>query len=369
MIDLTNARWFKKGDLLIKGKHAFITREGRLLSGVCSRYGRNPETTCIKAFYGNPLEAGQVLDDALWGDNRRSTSDLRLNSPLVESTQIQNILWKEGISPRVYAIFEAKLKDERVACHLTDFVEGKETEDIQDRRAIYANVNEMGKLYGFKSWKNIMNDRDVINGKFVDPQTFSFEDVPYLEYVKKTYCEEGRYGKIYYQDEPGIGLTGGPRKSADRVKYMALDKIDFAGKVVWDIGCAGGYFCRYAMDRGAKRVIGFDTKKTLEATFHVGNYLKYFNIDYVACDLKQRIPIDDIPKADIAFFLSMNLHVGVPEQLLQVVDTAIFEDNGRESRNDDKLGEPWTNHYKDIKFVGRGEDHGNKAVYHLRRND
>ena len=336
-----------------------------MLDKVCLQYGRDPETTCIKVFYGNPLEGEQALSDALWGDNRRKKSDLRLNSLLTESTQIQNILWRDGVSPRVYAIFEAKLGNDRVACQLTEFMTGGPTVEPSDWEKMYANVNEIGKLYGFKAWKSILNNEDILGGKFVDPQPFAFEDRPYLEYVKETYCEDGRYGKIYYQDEPEIGLTGGPRKSKDRELYMALDKIGFKDKVVWDIGCAGGYFCRYAASRGAKRVIGFDMKQTLKAAFHVGNYLKYFNIDYVERDLNKGIQ-EYIPLPDIAFFLSMNLHVGIPEQLLQI-NTVVFEDNGRESRSLDKLGEPWTNHYKNIQFVGRGKDHGDKACYILHK--
>jgi len=249
---------------------------------------------------------------------------------------------------------------------LTEFVEGSPTEDINDCYNVYAWINKLGKQYGFKAQKDITNHQDLINGKFVDPQPFAFEDRPYLEYVKEVYCEKGKYGKIYYQDEPGIGLTSGPRKSKDRIKYLALDKIDFKGKVVWDIGCAGGYFCRYAMDRGAKRVIGLDTKDTLEAAFHVGNYLKYFNIDYVECDLSRGIPVADIPKADIAFFLSMNLHVGIPEALKDI-PLVIFEDNSRENRHEKKLKDPWIDHYRRIEFVGTGLDHDLKSCYHLHR--
>ena len=92
-----------------------------------------------------------------------------------------------------------------------------------------------------------------------------------------------------------------------------------------------------------------------------------FNIDYQDCDLNRGVPAGIIPKADIAFFLSMNYHVKIPQTLLELVDTVIFEDNGKESRNKDVLEAPWTTYYKNIEFVGRALDHGNKAVYILRR--
>jgi len=106
-------------------------------------------------------------------------------------------------------------------------------------------------------------------------------------------------------------------------------------------------------------------KEPLEAAFHVGNLLKYFNIDYVECDLEKGIP-NDIPRADIAFYLSMNFHIKTPESLLEV-GIVIFEDNGKESRKNDTLGEPWTKFYNNIEFVGRAEDHGAKAIYHCGR--
>lgn len=360
MIDVKKATWLKKG------KHAFITRTPGMLKEVCFQYGRDFGENCLKIFYGNPMKEKETLDDALWGDHPLTKHNIRKNTRLIEGTQIQNILWTHGISPRVYAVFEVELGGERLACQLTEFVEGLPTENINDCYNMYTQVNKLGQHYGFKALKDITNHQDLINGKFVDPQPFAFEDRPYLEYVKEVYCEKGKYGKIYYQDEPRIGLTSGPRKSEDRIKYLALDKIDFKGKVVWDIGCAGGYFCRYAMDRGAKRVIGLDTKDTLEAAFHVSNYLKYFNIDYVECNLLRGIPAADIPKADIAFFLSMNLHVGNLEQLKEV-PFVIFEDNSYEGRSKEVLGEPWTNWFNDIRFIGRGKDHDNKSCFWLRK--
>lgn len=359
MINIDNAVQLRKG------KHAFITRSEPMLSEVCSRYDRDTRGMCLKVFYGNPLEGRQTLDDAMWGDDP-SPTDVRRNTKLIHGSQIQNILWKRGISPRVYAVFEVKWNDKRLGCQLTDFVEGKPTDKIEDCHNMFARINNIGKDYGFRGIKDITNCWDLIDGKFVDPQPFAFEDDPYIKYVKTTYCEKGRYGKVYYQNEPRIGLTGGPRKSLDRIKYMKLDRIDFKGKTVWDVGAATGFFCRYAVDRGAKRVIGLDLKEPLEAAFHVGNLLKYFNIDYVECDLKERIPLADIPKADVAFYLSLNLHIGTPEALKDI-PLVIFEDNSRENRNKTELEEPWTSWFKRIEFVGKALDHGNKSIYWLHK--
>jgi len=149
----------------------------------------------------------------------------------------------------------------------------------------------------------------------------------------------------------------------DRIKYLQLDLIDFKDKVVWDIGCSGGFFCRYALRWGAKIVYGFDQVNPCHAAYILSNYLGDYNIDYIATDLKRGIPLD-IPKPDIAFFLSMNLHIPIPQRLFEA-DTVIFEDNGQESRKLDVLGELWTKHFVKWSFMGRSLDHGNKAIYHL----
>ena len=349
----------------ILGKQAFVTRQQPLLNEIAERYGRNALTTCIKVFYGNPLEEGQHLNDALWGDNPRSAGDPRKNTTVLAGSQVQNILWRLGVCPRVYAMFEATFRDKRVACQLTDFVEGESSEDINVIYQMQKKVNELGKDYGFASQSTKMGCNDVVNGKLVDPQLWAFDKKPYKEIVEQIYYEKGKYGKIYYQNDDELGYHGGPRHSEDRIGYMQLDKIDFEGKVVWDVGCAGGFFLRYAMKRGAKIAYGLDMREPLEAAFHAGNFLGYFNIDYVEADLSRGIPTE-VPKPDIAFYLSMNYHISTPERLFEA-DTLIFEDNGKETRALDHLGEPWTKYYSNIEFVGRGKDHGDKACYILRK--
>jgi hypothetical protein len=357
----------EKPEFEIKGKQAFITRQQPNLNIACSWYGRDPQNTCIKVFYGNPMKEGDTLKDALWGDMPLPPpSDTRKNTTVFAGSQVQNILWTKGISPRVFGIFEAEYNGMRVACQLTEFIEGECAEKIEDVYKIWNDTEAVGKEYGFTAQTKKMGVNDVIGGKNVDPQLWAWDKVSYKSVVERIYYEKGRYGKIYYQNDDELGFHGGPRHSEDRVKYMKLDEVDFKDKIVWDIGCAGGYFCRYADKHGAKRVIGFDMKDPLEAAFHAGNFLGHFNIDYVEADLSKGIPAERLPKADIAFFLSMNLHVGILEQLKDI-PFVVFEDNSYDGRDKDVLGKPWTDWFNNIRFVGRGLDHGAKAVYWLNK--
>ena len=351
----------------IVAKHAFVTRQEDILSAVCEEYGRDKATTCIKVFYSNPLSENEPLVNALWGDDPLRQDDPRKNTTVFAGSQVQNILWRHNISPRVYAIFEAELEGRRVACQLTDFVEGGYPEMIEVCYKIKKEIDNLGVDYGFASQTDKFSLKDVVGGKCVDPQLWAFDKKPYKEVVEQIYYEKGKYGKIYYQNDDELGFHGGPRHSEDRIKYMKLDEIDFTGKVVWDIGCAEGFFCRYAYKRGAKRVIGFDLKDQLEAAFHAGNFLGHFNIDYVEADLSRGIPAG-LPKPDITFFLSLNYHIGIPEYLKDI-SFLIFEDNGKESREREVLDKPWIDWFNNIKFVGRALDHGNKPVYWLRKEN
>jgi len=353
-------------EIVIESKQAFITRQQPLLNQVAEKYGRDPNGLCIKVFFGNPLVEGQELKDALWGDNPINEGDPRKNTTVFAGSQVQNILWRHGISPRVYAIFEGRYNDTRVACQLTDFVEGSWEDNIQKVYAMQTKVDELGKIYGFASQSKKLGMKDIVNGKLVDPQLWAFDTKPYADTVRDIYFEKGRYGKIYYQNDEKLGLHGGPRHSEDRINYMKLHMVQFQDKVVWDVGCAGGFFLRYATDRGAKRAIGFDMEAPIEAAFHVGNLLGYFNIDYVACDLRQPIP-DQYIKPDVAFFLSMIYHIEAPKRLFEA-DTLVYEDNGKTTRGLETLTSPWTDHYKNINFVGRGIDHGDKACYILNKS-
>ena len=354
-------------EIEIVAKQAFITRQQPLLSEVCAKYGRDPSKMCVKVFYGNPLKEGETLEDALWGDNHdpNDHNQVRLNCKLMVGSKIQNLFWLDGISPRVYAVFEAEFRGMRVACQLTDFAEGEEADDIKKVEAVHNGpMASTAKYYHFSEVKDILSKKDMIGNKIVDVQQYTFnQDAE--ERVKEIYFEKGRYGKVYYQEVPELGLHGGPRKSLDRVGYMKLETVDFTDKVVWDLGCAGGFFCRYALDRGAKIVYGIDEKDPVYAAFVVSNYLGKFNIDYREADLRNDVP-SDVPKPDIVFFLSMNYHIEIPKRLFEA-ELVIFEDNGKTTRQLDTLGEPWTNHYSNIQFVGRGLDHGDKACYILRR--
>lgn len=346
---------------LSASKHCFVSVCGFLPAHLTKKYGR--ERLCgLKVFDDVEVETLEDLKSVKWGDDPKE-GEPRNNTKLWEATQIQNIASWYGLAPRIYGLETVKISKKLRPTQVIEFLNHDTSEGVDEKGAIavYDKVIALGQKYGFGIGKRDVAPSDIVQGKLIDFQSFAFTK-DYLETVRQIMFEEGKYGKVYYQNEPELGLSGGPRDSMERIKYLGLDQIDFSGKVVWDVGCAGGFFTRYAIDRGAKRVIGFDTEQTVLAARNASNYLGYFNADYVGIDLSQGIP-DEYLKPDIVFYLSMNFHIPTPQRIFEA-DTIIFEDNGKETRALETPSEEFTNG-RNFKFIGRGIDHGDKAIYHL----
>lgn len=339
---------------LSKAKHCFIA-DCKMADIFRQKYGRSDAV--LKVFDLEEIKKEDDFYHVKWGDDPINGGQRR-NTKLWEATQIQNILAWHDLSVPVYGLETVSIAGKLVPAQITQKAEGACTQE--EAQEVYDKCAKVGEEYGFAYDKADVSARDVMDGKLIDVQTFAFTR-PYEETVKDIYCNDGRYGKVYYQDVPELDLSGGPRKSEDRVKYMQLDKVNFKGKSVVDFGCAGGFFLRYADNHGAKLVLGVDEVGPVKASRHLGNLLGNFNIDYEVADLRQEY---NKYVFDIAFYLSENYHIPIPEDVLDA-KFVIFEDNGKESRHVEALGKEWTDRFSNIKIVGKSKDHGDKLIYHL----
>lgn len=339
-------------------KHCFVIFKGYLVEHLSSIYGRR---IALKVFDDVSVESVDDIYKVKWGDDPKE-GEPRINTTLWEATQIQNIAAWHGLAPRVYGIETVFLGGKYRPAQVIEPVE-EGYHDLNEAFEVYKKIENLGRRYGFVLGKSDVSADDAMEGKLIDFQTFYFTR-PYEDTVKEIYCEDGKYGKVYYQDVPEVGLKGGPRKSELRIKELGLDKIAFNGKSVWDVGCAGGFFTRYAIDRGAKRVTGIDMEGPVHACRNMANLLGYFNIDYQVEDLSKEKVFIDSPRPDIVLYLSLNYHVGYPE-FLKYCPFVVLEDNGKTSRADDSPGNPIEGWFDKIDFIGRNTDHGEKPIYHL----
>jgi hypothetical protein len=350
-----------------KGKHCILSEfEGKVLK--------------IFTSYPQTELTDKSLAEFHWGDYEDENRPFKQWVRLPEATKIQNICWLHDLAPRVYEILGIELKCDFVYdgthfqsgkyfAQLQDFETGDFITRKEDFEGVYEKVKELGDIYGFGvDRKDDVSGKDVIGDKLVDFNTMHFYD-NHSDKVKAVIMEKAKYGKVYYQDEPELGMNGAPRKSEDRIKYMKLDEIDFKDKTVLDLGCAGGYFCRYAKSRGAKEVLGIDFEDvkgsdTRLAAYLISNELGYWDIDFRQMDLR----IEQPPKADIVFFFSLDYHIGVPYWLGKATnEICIFEANTRGYKEDPSVlletESKLKKMFSKVEFIGKAEDHGDKIIW------
>jgi len=300
------------------GVHSFIYR-GPMVRELEKKYGR--KNCCIKVFKNNE----PFREKGWWGNSARAKGSL-----LTEAVHIQNVYASEGIAPRVYAIFILKINSRRHWAYLTDDL-GPCIPDAEKQTELMTGpIPQIAEKYGFDTFDD-GREWNVVAGKYVDFQGFHLKE-DYPERLKQRLVGVANVGKwgpwMNYHNIPELGIIGG-RKNEERVRNMHLNEIDFKGKTVLDVGCSEGYFCRYAMDRGAKMVLGIDLKGVITPVRELTYYLGYNNIDYKGCDLLETIPA--IEKFDIVFFFSMVQHIGLPDWVIEnTKEMLVFEGNGKD---------------------------------------
>jgi len=277
---------------------------------------------------------------------------------LRDITKVQNYAAIEGLAPRVYQISTARFfnrlflaqRIERLAENYASKAHAEEVYDV---------VVALGERYGYQVYRRDVSAQDVMENKLVDFGTFSLTP-DHKDKIASMYASYARYGKQYYHDLPELGVQGGPRNNKARVGWMNLENLPFAGKSVADLGCSGGFFTRYAVDRGASVADGYDLNgegngQPVKAARIAANELEYWSIDYHDQDLTKTEP----KPADIVFFLSMNYHIGIPKWLPEVTkEVCVFEDNSKARNAEEQL----KTMFREVRRVGTALDHGDKPV-------
>ncbi len=333
--------------LVNRGKHCFIVP---------------PSKHAFKIFDAYPLESAEAVKDVKWGDDP-SEGTVKKNNLLTEATIIQNYAWWHGLAPRVYAIHSVLFNKKFFAAQELDYATGIEPMTDAEAMPVYEKVINLGSVYGFQNLKKDCSPKDVIGEQLIDFNTFHFTE-DHKEVIRKIYYDQSIYGKIYYHNVPEFGLNKSPRSNEDRIGYMGLDRLDFKDKSVVDLGCAGGFFTRYAKDQGASYVMGLDNARTAYAAFIISNELGYWDIDYKGIDLvKDQYP--DV-KVDIMLYLSINFHIEFPEQMFKMLkkdSILVVEDNAKD-RETNLLQNKIGHLFEKIEKVGISKDHGDKINYH-----
>jgi len=334
----------------IRGKCCFILTEG--IDKIRKDFGR-PKAV-LKVFF---TEETTTWGDPDWGgyglDRNREIGRV---STLREATIIQNLAWMNGHAPRIYGLVKVERNGKIYPAQVTEFIDGE-----IGMRGVVKKLEEIETplvKFGVRTChNNLVSQRDFIDGKLIDFQGFTFRNgakEKIVAYIRET----GKYGKAHYQSIPELGVSAKPRDTEKRIKTMGLDKVDFKGKNVLDIGCNSGVFCNYASKRGAKRVLGVDMPNNVKAAQVLAFYLGYHNNDYLPFDLSVGQPPVDFD-IDITLFLSMVCHIGLPDWIGEITkELLVMEENARGSKYvTDKWCKELLKWFNDVYIFGYTNDH------------
>jgi len=339
-----------------RGKHCFVVRA---TDEVREKFGLLHKKLLLKVFHLDPIDEGTDISKIKWGDDPKGDNP-RLNTTIMEATKIQNICHFEYVAPKVHALLTVIFREKLYLAQLIDDLGADFKEHHTDSYAVYERIKELGAKYGFTNQKDDVSKWDVLQDKLIDFQTFWFTE-EHKKKIVQIYKDKTKWGKIYYHECPALELTGGPRNMAKRVIEMGLDKVDFKDKTVLDIGCSGGIFINYALDRGAKRAVGLDFKECVQGARLASNESEHFNAEYYGIDLlktntKYLQGLMNIDKFDIVLYFSMFRHVHFPDFVWELCgDMAIIEWNNWKSEEEIKglVGKQFN-----INKEGRTTDHG-----------
>jgi hypothetical protein len=337
-----------------RGSYCFVAHSLELEGILEKMYGRSG--LCLKVF------TAQLIDEEWLEENK--VEDYGWNHvSLLETTRVQNLLAFHGAAPRVYDVIVLD-KSQQIA-QVTTFVESK-NEKRQD--VLLQKLIKDYQLATTRNWD--IGDRNWRSDLFVDFGGIHFGNP---EWYEKILIEKAHvYGNKRRESRPYQTIDElqieGSRSFASRIRDMHLEEVSFEGKTVLDIGCNLGSFCRYALERGAKRVVGIDKYKAKDAQ-ELANWLGNWNVDYLALDLPtqcfQLASLCGIAKFDIVFLFSAIKYIGsswIPE-FCKPDSVVIVEGHGNQPAQ--KYIEALTPDFH-IEGLSATNDNKKRAVFHCK---
>ncbi|MBL6457510.1 FkbM family methyltransferase [Belnapia sp. T6] len=346
------------------GAWAFICRDPALLQRIGAWFGRDPAGLTLK-IWQYPYQ-GDDLRGVNWGRYfnlaHEPGLDIRSQGNLLLSLKAQNFAAMAGLAPRIHGLFLLEgpcgtlhpgiLTED--AALLRHDAEPPLPEDLHGRIAEFCARHGLNPPFG-----DLATPGNHRLGTWVDWQ-YAYPTEAHVEFLRTHYLRHTQFGESKYQTAPGLGIGEGIRDTLRRVGDLGLDRIEFGGATVLDIGCNGGQFLNYAAARGARHGLGLDWPETARAAAYASNHLGHFNIDYRGAALHEGLP-EGIGGLDVVLYLAMVTHLGVPDWLHGLGRRLVLEINHAHQVEATLAAlEPhWW-----LRFVGKASDHGDRAIYH-----
>jgi 2-polyprenyl-3-methyl-5-hydroxy-6-metoxy-1,4-benzoquinol methylase len=330
-------------DYNLSGQFSFLCLDDELIKKFTDR-----NDVALKIFFQPEIKGKKYV----WGrpfpikvdDGQRVEASL-----LSDSIIIQNICASFELAPRVFGVHHIQHDGNLYPVELVEYI----NEPQSNGDLVYENIEHLGKTFGFEI---IYRDRginpNILGGKLIDFQNFVFtvDKEELAKRIHRFYKNNATWSGNFYDDYRG-----------DLRTILLHRSIDFKDKRVLDIGCNGGIFGRLAMMYGAKTYLGIDKKKQVVAARLMSYFLKHYKLDFQVEDLLQYTPSLEF---DIVLFMSMNLHIGLPEYLFSYAEV-VYEHNG--SDDVEKVLERFKkNNYQimDLGKTGTGDD---RHTYYMKK--
>jgi len=300
---------------------------------------------CLKVISTPKKSTGDTIKTFEWG-----------KAPLHGCVVIQNLFaCHHALAPRVFDV--VRLDDGRFA-QVTRFLPASKKTHPKAMKKVESLILTYG-LGTFKNYRDYFSINNWRGNKLVDFSGIYFKDPEAREtdLVKQAYTRRGTHIGVAYQSVDEMDIKG-TRNMPYRVKALKLSEINFSGKTVLDIGCNLGYFCRYAAENGARRVVGID--RIADLSFQISNHLGDWNTDYLRLrlpdDLEEIKVLTGIEKFDIVIAAAVVKHVGGLASWLSKLckETFIFEGHG--SIPADNYSHDLNELFKEVVYLGTTND-------------
>ena len=183
--------------------------------------------------------------------------------------------------------------------------------------------------------------------KFVDYHAFELDEEKFETWLKKEIAERTHWGKLNEKGER-YSYQEEKRNQNQRIRQMQLNKIDFEGKKVLDLGCNLGLMSYYAADRGAE-VTAVDKSDIIEIAEINRLYMGFPKVNFA---------VDYEGKFDIVFYFAMVHLLGYPHQFKGT--NLIFEGHNLQDRvkTQSELSRTFN-----VEFKGYTTDRGKRPVF------
>jgi len=346
------------------GVYSFVISSDEIndyIGDINSLYAR--ENLGLKVF----IDDIEPLSSFTWGSKEKGNEVL-----LTDVVKIQNLAALYNLAPKIYDIVLTTFRDEDKYAFVTDYLKGNMgIED--DRHELVDKLRSVMELYGIQMVTVDPNLKNIIDKKYTDFQVFRFVDKnKFKERILERANNATDWGSktgISYQSVGELGVEG-QRDTKHRMEVFQMDNYDFKNKTVLDIGCSTGSFCRYAVRRGAKRVVGVDIgevpKVAAEISIYFGDYnADFYNFRFNRDDYNDYLKLQKLTglkEFDIVFFLSVNQQVGYPTKYMkELCKEAIFVE-GHSGDHEETYRPLLEKDFKNVIFKGRMKNNARPAL-------